>query len=629
MADIKEEVLIDVKLEQEPDAFSKLSRLKGSILNLKQEQKDLSKAYKEGKITQKEFTEELVRVEAVLKKTSAEYNKVQRSVTGLKSPFDELGESLRERTKEFEVGGLSIGKLLNPITAVTASLGALYEFYEKSTIGAKDLEFVSTELSSATRFLANDFASLFSSAEDGQGFFSKITTGFLVLINASLGARAHLSGMLKEEFDQNRRDEQQIRADMAARLEANQGDLTIMMQKQATTTKEFNEQMDASSRILANLEQNQKDIVAIKTKQLETARSMLALDSDNEALKENELNAEKELNRERARAEKLIQNQQRAEDNLRQTFENYQKAASKAAKKAADDALGNLTPAEFEEFQKAVQRVKDEDAKRAADKADLDKIRHDNFLAQWKEQVAAVQEANAQMDESAQEAFEKDKKRKQQQAVFSQVILEEFSANFQQQLKLNQDFQTALMKSTLVTLLHAFKKYIELKILGESFATLDSIATFGLSGAIRSAIILGALEAAFSGFESVIEGFAEGGRPDHPRGKVMPHHGIPIRRANGDDRLVTMKTREAVITEEQQRRLGGPRALAAAGVPGFAGGGSYYGVAETRAAFTNVANDILFQKMIDAVQARQVAVVIEDIESVSAQRIQIRSRASL
>ncbi len=98
MAEIKEEVLIDIKLEQDEGQFKKLADLKGTILGLKEEQKNLAKALKDGAITQKEYNSEIVRVEALNKKTQASYNEVQRSVTGLKNPLTEINESLKKQT---------------------------------------------------------------------------------------------------------------------------------------------------------------------------------------------------------------------------------------------------------------------------------------------------------------------------------------------------------------------------------------------------------------------------------------------------------------------------------------------------------------------------------------------------
>jgi len=70
MAEIKEEVLVSIKLEQDDTAFAKLATLKNTIIGLKTEQKALADAFKSGAITQKEYSEEVVRVEALQKKAN-------------------------------------------------------------------------------------------------------------------------------------------------------------------------------------------------------------------------------------------------------------------------------------------------------------------------------------------------------------------------------------------------------------------------------------------------------------------------------------------------------------------------------------------------------------------------------
>jgi len=83
-----EEVLVKVELEQDEGAFKKLADLKNVLLNNKNEQAALTKAFKDGAITQKEYSSEVVRLETNHKKLNAEYSNTQRSVTGLKNPFD-------------------------------------------------------------------------------------------------------------------------------------------------------------------------------------------------------------------------------------------------------------------------------------------------------------------------------------------------------------------------------------------------------------------------------------------------------------------------------------------------------------------------------------------------------------
>lgn len=98
MAEIKEEVLIDIKLEQDEGQFKKLADLKGLITSNKEEQIKLTKSYRDNIITQKEYNSEIVRLEANGKKLKSSYNEVQRGVTGLKNPLTEINESLKKQT---------------------------------------------------------------------------------------------------------------------------------------------------------------------------------------------------------------------------------------------------------------------------------------------------------------------------------------------------------------------------------------------------------------------------------------------------------------------------------------------------------------------------------------------------
>lgn len=140
MAEVKEEVLIDIKLEQDEGAFKKLADLKNVLISNKNEQIALAKAFKDGVITQKEYSSEVVRLEANHKKANAQYAETQKSITGLKSPFDKLNEGLTNQTNTLSAlspalgastnGFISMGKAIytaliaNPVTAIVIGLVA-------------------------------------------------------------------------------------------------------------------------------------------------------------------------------------------------------------------------------------------------------------------------------------------------------------------------------------------------------------------------------------------------------------------------------------------------------------------------------------------------------------------------
>src|SRR5688500_8991512 len=153
-----------------------MERFKKSILQTKQEQQELTKAYKGGHITLNEFVKEQVRLESILKKQQSAYNNVQKSVTGVKTQLDKLIDSNKKISKSFEdaasqiniagvnVGGLStrLASFANPATAAVGIVTALGAAYARSTIGAKDLEFAQNQLSHATTILTNQLAGLIS-----------------------------------------------------------------------------------------------------------------------------------------------------------------------------------------------------------------------------------------------------------------------------------------------------------------------------------------------------------------------------------------------------------------------------------------------------------------------------------
>jgi len=88
----KETIILDFQIEQ-GDAISELEKTKKSIIQLKQEQQELNKAYKSGNVTLDEYAAEQVRLEGILKKQQNAYNNVQKSVTGVKTQFDKLIET--------------------------------------------------------------------------------------------------------------------------------------------------------------------------------------------------------------------------------------------------------------------------------------------------------------------------------------------------------------------------------------------------------------------------------------------------------------------------------------------------------------------------------------------------------
>lgn len=142
----KQEAILDLKVEQ-GDAIAELDRTKKSIIQLKEEQNKLTKAYKDGNVTIEEYASESVRLEQILKKETKTYNDVTKSVQGTTGSFDKLKDAISNTIPGF--GAISNGFkaatksalafIATPIGAVIGALGvaigALTAFFKGSEEG--------------------------------------------------------------------------------------------------------------------------------------------------------------------------------------------------------------------------------------------------------------------------------------------------------------------------------------------------------------------------------------------------------------------------------------------------------------------------------------------------------------
>lgn len=145
-----------------------------------------------------------------------------------------------------------------------------------------------------------------------------------------------------------------------------------------------------------------------------------------------------------------------------------------------------------------------------------------------------------------------------------------FSNAFQAAAEENADAQKEFFKNSLIALID----YLEKVVMAEKVkALVGQLAEKGPLGIVTGALVVGLIEGVFATFKSKISGFAEGGL-------ILPEHGLPIARDNGDNRLATVKTGEVIMNEHQQQGL---KAVAGADIfrrlriPGFATGGMVLG----------------------------------------------------
>ena len=218
MASEKKTIILDLQIPTNKDAISELEKIKSLIIQNKQEQQNLAQAYKKGQITLQEYSRETVKVEAILKKQSNDYNQLSKSLTGTKTQFDKLidsnkkvASSLSEATNKINVAGVSVGDITskmasfaNPATAAVGILGALGAAYASSSKGARDLQIAQDTLGASISILNEGFGDLVSNItgqdSGGQGLFEYITDGLLFQLSPALATTSKLIADAKQQL---------------------------------------------------------------------------------------------------------------------------------------------------------------------------------------------------------------------------------------------------------------------------------------------------------------------------------------------------------------------------------------------------------------------------------------------
>lgn len=173
MADETRIVKIEIEAE---DNFKKLADIKAAIIDNKNQQASLKQAFKEGSITLKEFSEEIVRNEANVKKQSSQYNELQKQVTGVKSPFDKLGESINNLKGNFNAATPALDKVTGGAASAAEGIMGMVK---------SSLAFIATPIGAVIGAIGLAIGSLiayFKSSEEGQNRLNKITLIFKTIL---------------------------------------------------------------------------------------------------------------------------------------------------------------------------------------------------------------------------------------------------------------------------------------------------------------------------------------------------------------------------------------------------------------------------------------------------------------
>jgi chromosome segregation ATPase len=229
MAERRESIVLELEVDKN-QTLNDLAKSEKALLDLKKQQQELNKAYKEGKKTESEYLQEKIRLDRAIKseqQNNRTLNNVLNTVNNslnaqrlrlieLKKQRDDIDRSTVEGAKKFKdlnkeildlnesikdaeeaggdyrrsvgdyikdvnIAGVSVGdlagkfgSLLNPMTAAVGVLTALGTAYASSSAGAKDLAFAQDRLSFFTSTLIEELGQLAGgTGEGGEGILNR------------------------------------------------------------------------------------------------------------------------------------------------------------------------------------------------------------------------------------------------------------------------------------------------------------------------------------------------------------------------------------------------------------------------------------------------------------------------
>ena len=319
------------------------------------------------------------------------------------------------------------------------------------------------------------------------------------------------------------------------------------------------------------------------------------------ALSQSRLDAFMMENKARIEAGKLTSEQLKEQRTLEADIINQQSAGAQATIK----------------FQKELERLNEESIKKAQEQREIDAANKRaqsetaNFEEITTQQIHDEQMLQLNTDFNTKLNQDKDIANryalKNKQATDKLIVESEKAKESQLQSLQNQAFalgvQLAGRNKTLQSGLTLISTYFSAQKAFESQFLPIPTAGSPVRGAIAAGIAIASGLARVLAINQV-NGFANGGLTGT---RIMSHHGSPINRSNGDNRLATVRTGEVILNERQQAALGGARTFANIGVPGFASGGFVSSTARASESSIN------FNQMMQAFTQVPIVVTVEDI----------------
>lgn len=253
------------------------------------------------------------------------------------------------------IGGVTSGlsAMLNPATAAATAIGTLTTLFFQSGRGAQELEQIEFRLAATKTVLANRVADLVDGfrnlGEPSSGALAKFAKG-LIDTNPLVLSFRYSMDLLNRAFSGTESAQQietltKINAELddlnqattiaqttQQNLLEDNADLMEQMNREATA---FNDKQFLAGQAIDNIRNGEKAILDIKIRELELLNQQLEIDKDSEATQRAIAAKELEIAQERRRAEKLVNNIQKALDNLQTTESKRLETLSKIEQKEA------------------------------------------------------------------------------------------------------------------------------------------------------------------------------------------------------------------------------------------------------------------------------------------------------
>lgn len=317
----EETILLHFDIDEAP-AVNSIKDLRTANSQLRKERDAVNIATKEGQELVQKLNVTIDKNNKLIKDNSSALEKQRQNVGNYSKSIEEAAGNLNIMGTNVGSLGKSLTSFANPATAAIGIVSALGAAYARSSIGAKDLEFASNQLAFATTILTDKFASLFSSAEDGEGIVSKLVKGFLFNIDTEAAILSGLAAQAKEDLDAIQEKSGTIQAEIQERLSENAELMTDLNNSETS----LNDKKLIALKIQDNLKINSRERLGLIQEEINANIKLAAATQDKGPI-------EGKINRLKAEAASITTQQTKAEEKINKLLN----AAVNAEKKRAEE----------------------------------------------------------------------------------------------------------------------------------------------------------------------------------------------------------------------------------------------------------------------------------------------------